>query len=95
MSLFTNLDVSSAAANSRKAARNTNSMSIDTDLIQKNLVTFAKSVNAQNVAIIERLDEICKMLYDITRSTLNKNGEISLAQNKKSEEEIVSSKVNQ
>lgn len=38
--------------------------------------------------------DMCKMLHDITRSTLNKNGEISLTQNKKSEEEIVSSEVN-
>lgn len=66
----------SSNPNGRKLShvyKNTLNSSQNTDLISKNLITMGKNLEEQNSVIISRLDDICKMLYDLTKNEINKN----------------------
>jgi len=56
----------------RSISNKTKNVAIDSELISKNLITMGKHLEEQNTVIISRLDDICKMLYDIAKKDLDK-----------------------
>jgi len=56
----------------RSISNKTKNVAIDSELISKNLITMGKHLEEQNSVIISRLDDICKMLYDIAKKDLDK-----------------------